>query len=331
MNGDVPGSEVLVYQAPDGGARVEVKLDRDTVWLTQDQMSRLFGRERSVVTKHVRNVFREGELDANSVCAKFAHTAADGKTYQVDHFNLDVIISVGYRVKSAKGTRFRQWATGVLREHLVRGYSLDRKRFERNARELESALTLVRSVAAGEALTTDQGRGLVDVIARYTQTFLLLQRYDEGLLVEPRGIAGGVLPAVGEARAAIARLKQNLLSCGDATDLFGREREEGLAALLGNLDQSVFGEEAYPTVESKAAHLLYFVIKNHPFADGNKRIGSFLFVEFLHRNGRLVRSGEAVINDVGLAALALLVAESRPADKEVMIRLVMNMLAEPAA
>jgi len=331
MNGDVPGSEVLVYQAPDGGARVEVKLDRDTVWLTQDQMSRLFGRERSVVTKHVRNVFREGELDANSVCAKFAHTAADGKTYQVDHFNLDVIISVGYRVKSAKGTRFRQWATGVLREHLVRGYSLDRKRFERNARELESALTLVRSVAAGEALTTDQGRGLVDVIARYTQTFLLLQRYDEGLLVEPRGIAGGVLPAVGEARAAIARLKQNLLSRGDATDLFGREREEGLAALLGNLDQSVFGEEAYPTVESKAAHLLYFVTKNHPFADGNKRIGSFLFVEFLHRNGRLVRSGEAVINDVGLAALALLVAESRPADKEVMIRLVMNMLAEPAA
>ena len=326
-----PGGEVLVYEAPDGAARVEVKLDHDTVWLTQDQMSRLFGRERSVVTKHVRNAFREGELDAKSVCAKFAHTAADGKTYQVDHFNLDVIISVGYRVKSAQGTRFRQWATGVLREHLVRGYSLDRRRFEPNARELESALTLVRSVAAGEALTTDQGRGLVDVIARYTQTFLLLQRYDEGLLVEPKGIAGGVLPPVDDARAAIARLKQDLSARREATDLFGREREKGLAALLGNLDQSVFGEPAYPTVEAKAAHLLYFVIKNHPFADGNKRIGSFLFVEFLHRNGRLMRNGEAVINDVGLAALALLVAESAPKDKDVMIRLVMNMLAEPAA
>ncbi len=151
------------------------------------------------------------------------------------------------------------------------------------------------------------------------------------MLVEPKGIAGGVLPPVGEARAAIARLKHDLLARGEATDLFGREREEGLAALLGNLDQSVFGEPAYPTIESKAAHLLYFVIKNHPFADGNKRIGSFLFVEFLHRNGRLIRNGEAVINDVGLAALALLVAESAPKDKEVMIRLVMNMLAEPAA
>ena len=218
MTKHVPGGEVLVYEAPDGGVRVEVKLDRDTVWLTQDQMSRLFGRERSVVTKHVRNVFREGELDAKSVCAKFAHTAADGKTYQVDHFNLDVIISVGYRVKSAQGTRFRQWATQTLRDHLVLGYTINRQRFEHNARELEAALTLVRKAAATGALSSDQGRGLVDVIARYTQTFLLLQRYDEGLLVEPKGIAGGVLPPVGDARGAITRLKHDLLARGEATD-----------------------------------------------------------------------------------------------------------------
>jgi prophage maintenance system killer protein len=213
----------------------------------------------------------------------------------------------------------------------VRGYTISRQRFERNARELEPALALVRKAAGTDALSTDQGRGLVDVIARYTQTFLLLQRYDEGLLVEPKGIAGGVLPAVGEARSAIARLKHDLLARGEATELFGREREEGLAALLGNLDQTAFGEPAYPTIEAKAAHLLYFVIKNHPFSDGNKRIGSFLFVDFLDRNGWLIRGGEAVINDVGLAALALLVAESAPKDKEVMIRLVMNMLAEPVA
>ncbi|HMM77877.1 MAG TPA: virulence protein RhuM/Fic/DOC family protein [Gammaproteobacteria bacterium] len=325
-----PAGEIRVYEAPGGGVRVDVRLDRDTVWLNQEQMAGLFGRERSVVTKHIRNVFKEGELDPHAVCAKFAHTALDGKTYQVDHYNLDVIISVGYRVKSQRGTQFRIWATRTLRDHLVRGYTLDQQRFEQNARELEAALTLVRKAAAGEALSADQGRGLVDVIARYTQTFLLLQRFDEGLLIEPKGIAGGVLPAVSEARAAIARLKRDLLARGEATDLFGREREEGLAALLGNLDQSVFGEPAYPTVESKAAHLLYFVIKNHPFSDGNKRIGSFLFVEFLHRNGRLVRDGEVVINDVGLAALALLVAESAPKDMEVMIRLVMNMLAEPA-
>ena len=247
------------------------------------------------------------------------------------HYNLDAIISVGYRVNSRRGVRFRQWATSVLRDHLVRGYTLNRQRFEQNARELEAALELVRTAASVEALSTDQGRGLVDVIARYTQTFLLLQRYDEGLLVDPKGVAGGVLPQLSEARSAIARLKRDLRARGEASDLFGREREDALAALLGNLDQSVFGEPAYPTVESKAAHLLYFVIKNHPFSDGNKRIGSFLFVDFLHRNERLIRNGAAVINDVGLAALALLVAASAPKDKDVMIRLVTNMLAETVA
>ena len=327
-----PGGDVVVYEAPGGEVRVDVRLERETVWLSQEQMAEVFGRERSVVTKHIRNVFKEGELDPGATSAKFAQVRSEGGrtvTREVDHYNLDVIISVGYRVKSQRGTQFRIWATRTLREHLVRGYTLDRQRFAQNAAELEAALTLVRRAAAGEVLTMDQGRGLVDVIARYTQTFLLLQRYDEGLLVEPKGNPGGVLPAVEEARTAVARLKADLLARGEATGLFGREREDGLAALLGNLDQSVFGEPAYPTIESKAAHLLYFVIKNHPFADGNKRIGSFLFVDFLHRNGRLFRNGEALINDVGLAALALLVAESVPKDKEVMIRLVMNMLAGP--
>ena len=331
---DIPRGEVLVYEAPDGGVRVEVKLDRDTVWLTQRQMADLFDTSTDNVGLHLKNVFADSELEEAGTTEDFSVVQSEGKRRvrrEVKHYNLDAIISVGYRVNSHRGVRFRQWATQTLREHLVRGYTINRQRFEHNARELEAALALVRKVAAGEALSTDQGRGLVDVIARYTQTFLLLQRYDEGLLVEPKGIAGGVLPTVSEARSDIARLKQDLIARGEATDLFGREREEGLAALLGNLDQSVFGEPAYPTIESKAAHLLYFVIKNHPFSDGNKRIGSFLFVEFLHRNGHLIRNGEAVINDVGLAALALLVAESAPKDKDVMIRLVMNMLAEPAA
>lgn len=329
-----PGGEVLVYEAPDGGVRVEVRLERDTVWLTQRQMSELFETTPENVLMHLKNIYADGELEEGATAKDFLAVRIEGKRQvqrQLKHYNLDAIISVGYRVNSRRGVRFRQWATGTLREHLVRGYTINRQRFENNARELEAALALVRKAAAGEALSTDQGRGLVDVIARYTQTFLLLQRYDEGLLVEPKGIAGGVLPVVGEARSAIARLKHDLLARGEATDLFGREREEGLAALLGNLDQSVFGEPAYPTVESKAAHLLYFVIKNHPFVDGNKRIGSLLFVDFLHRNGRLVRNGEAVINGIGLAALALLVAESAPKDKDVMMRLVMNMLAEPAA
>ena len=321
-----PGGEIQVYEAADGGVRVEVRLERETVWLTQEQMSRLFGRERSVITRHLGNVFREGELDDQSNVQNI-HIAGSDKP--VKFYNLDVIISVGYRVKSPAGTRFRQWATRTLRDHLVRGYTLNRQRLEQNARELEAALNLVRRTVSGDLLTTDQGRGLVDIIARYTQTFLLLQRYDHGLLVEPKGIAGGNLPDLNEARSAIKKLKMELISRSEATELFGQERGQGLAGLLGNLNQTVFGEPAYPTIESKAAHLLYFVIKNHPFSDGNKRIGAFLLVDFLDRNACLLRQGEPVVNDVGLAALALLVAESAPADKEVMIRLIMNMLAEP--
>lgn len=327
---DALHGEVVVYEAPGGDLRVQVKLDRDTVWLTQRQMSELFDTTPENVLMHLKNVFGDKELEEGATAKDFLVVQTEGERLvrrRLKHYNLDAIISVGYRVNSRRGVRFRQWATQTLRDHLVRGYTINQQRFEHNARELEAALALVRKTAASEALSTDQGRGLVDVIARYTQTFLLLQRYDEGLLVEPKGTSGGVLPPLAEARSAIDRLKRDLIARGEATDLFGREREEALVALLGNLDQSVFGEPAYPTVESKAAHLLYFVIKNHPFSDGNKRIGSFLFVEFLHRNERLFRSGEAVINDVGLAALALLIAESAPKDKNVLIRLVMNMVA----
>lgn len=318
-------SDIAIYEGP--GGTVEVRLEGETVWLSLNQMAELFGRDKSVISRHLRNVFKEEELFQAAVVANFATTAADGKTYQVDHYNLDAILSVGYRVNSKQGTHFRQWASQTLKAHLTRGYTLNHQRFEQNARELEAALTLVRKAAAGAALTTEQGRGLVDVIARYTQTFLLLQRYDEGLLTEPKGRAGGVLPSPAEAQAAIADLKSNLVARREATALFGQERGAGLRSILGNLEQSAFGEPAYPGIESKAAHLLYFVIKNHPFSDGNKRIGSFLFVDFLHRNACLFRDGEPIINDVGLAALALLVAESNPKDKEVMIRLIMNMLA----
>lgn len=317
-------TDIVIYEGPSGA--VEVRLTGDTVWLNQPQLARLFGRERSVIARHIKNIFVDNELEEKSVCAKFAQTAPDGKTYQVDHYSLDAIISVGYRVKSKEGVQFRQWATRTLNQHLTSGYTLNQQRFEENARELESALALIRKASGSSALTTDQGRGLVDVIARYTQTFLLLQRYDEGLLTEPKGTLGGALPPIAEARTRIATLKKDLMGRGDASDLFGQEREAGLESILGNLDQSVFGEPAYPSIESKAAHLLYFVIKNHPFSDGNKRIGSFLFVEFLNRNGRLFRDGAPIVNDIGLAALALLVAESDPKQKDVLIRLIMNML-----
>jgi prophage maintenance system killer protein len=319
-------NQIAIYQS-EGGA-VDVRLDGDTVWLSLQQIADLFGRDKSVVSRHLRNVFNDGELERPAVVAKNATTAADGKTYQVEYFNLDAILSVGYRVNSVQGTRFRQWATRLLREHLTRGYTLNQQRLQTNAAELEAALELVHKAAQTAELNADTGRGLVDIITRYAHTFLWLQRYDEGLLTDPPSQPGGTLPSVDEARLALARLKADLMQRGEATDLFARERGDGLPALLGNLDQSVFGEPAYPSVEAKAAHLLYFVIKNHPFADGNKRSGAFLFVDFLHRNGRLLNvQGHPVINDTGLAALALLVAESDPAQKEVLIRLVMHMLA----
>lgn len=325
-------SEIVIYQQEGQGVEVRLDTNLDTVWLHQEQMRQLFGRERSVITKHVRNIFKEGELEEGTVCANFAHTAGDGKVYQVKHYNLDVIISVGYRVKSQQGTRFRQWATRILREHLTQGWTLNRQRFEANARELEAALSLVRKAAQSPELLIDAGRGLVEIVSRYAQTFLLLQRYDEGLLTAPPTQTGGVLQTAAEARAALAGLKTELISRKEATPLFAQERENGLASLLGNLDQTIFGEPAYPSIEAKAAHLLYFVIKNHPFADGNKRSGAFLFVDFLNRNHRLLNEqGEPVINDIGLAALTLLVAQSDPANKETMIRLIMNMLAHEMA
>ncbi|WP_372877495.1 RhuM family protein [Spongiibacter marinus] len=320
--------QIEIYQSEDGQTQIEVHLEADTVWLNRQQLAELFGRDIKTIGKHINNVFREGELPKDSVVANFATTAADGKTYQVDHYNLDVIISVGYRVKSQQGTRFRIWATQRLKEHLVRGYTLNQARFERNAAELEQALLLVQRTAKSPELTGEAGRGLVDIVSRYTQTFLWLQRYDEGLLEEPDGQSGGTLPSPEVGMQALLALKQQLIEKGEATDLFARPREEGLAGIFGNLDQSVFGEPAYPSVESKAAHLLYFVVKNHPFSDGNKRSGAFLFVDFLHRNGRLLdASGNPLINDTGLAALTLLVAESDPKQKEVLIRLIMHMLS----
>lgn len=318
-------SDVLIYEADDGTTVTEVRLTNGTVWLRQEQMSELFGRERSVITKHLRNLFLEGELEEMGNVQNL-HLAGSGKP--VKFYSLDVIISVGYRVKSIQGTRFRQWATGVLHQHLAKGYSIQRQRFEANARELEAALQLIRKAAKSPDLQADAGRGLIDIVSRYAQTFLWLQRYDEGLLAEPAAQPGGTLPTLRQARTALKRLKEDLVSRGEATALFALERDDGLASLLGNLDQTVFGEPAYPTIESKAAHLLYFVIKNHPFSDGNKRSGAFLFVDFLNRNNRLLGADEQpVINDIGLAALALLIAESDPQHKETMIRLVMNMLA----
>src|SRR3569833_1029573 len=271
-------AELVIFQ--EAGEPVQVRLDaeRDTVWLSQRQMAEVFETSTDNISLHLKNIFAEGELDEAATTEDSSVVRQEGKrqvTRKVKHYNLDAIISVGYRVSSRRAVLFRQWATRTLREHLTQGYTLNRQRLEINARELEAALQLVRKAAQSTELLADTGRGLVDIVTRYAQTFLLLLRYDEGLLTEPRTASGGILPSPGEARAALAQLKAGLMARGEATDLFARERGDAFDALLGNLDQSVFGEPAYPSVEAKAAHLLYFVIKNHPFSDGNKRSGAF--------------------------------------------------------
>ena len=316
--------EIAIFEAETGEIRVQVQ--DESVWLSQRQMAEVFQRDQSVVSRHIRNVFDEGELERETNMQKM-HIASSDKP--VAEFSLDVIISVGYRVKSQQGVRFRQWASRVLKEHLTRGYTLNRQRFEKNARELEAALQLVRNAAAAPALNAQAGQGLVEILSHYTRTFLWLQRYDEGLLQEPSGQAGGDLPTPDEAMVALNDLKADLKAREEATELFAQPRGAGLSSILGNLDQSAFGEPAYPSVETKAAHLLYFMVKDHPFTDGNKRCGAFLFVDFLHRNDRLLNdAGRPVVNDAGLAALTLLVAESAADQKEPLIHLIMNMLAK---
>lgn len=323
-------SEIVIYQTKDGKNSVEVQLCAETLWLNLQQIADLFDRDKSVISRHLKNIFVEDELDEEATVANFATVQSEGErsvSRNIDYYNLDVIISVGYRVNSKQGTKFRQWASGVLKDHLTKGFTINRQRFEENARELEVALELVRKAAKNPDLLDDVGAGLVDVITRYTQTFLLLQHYDEGLLGKTKEQKGGKLPSLKEIRQSLAKLKSDLILRKEATSLFAQERGDALSALLGNLEQTVFGEEAYPTVESKAAHLLYFVVKNHPFSDGNKRSAAFLFVDFLNRNHRLFdNEGKIIINEIGLAALTLLVAESNPKNKEIMIKLIVNML-----
>lgn len=327
MNNQNP---IEIYQAQDGTTQVEVRFENDTVWLSQAQMAMLFGKDIRTINEHITNIFDDEELEKESTIRKFRIVRQEGKRQvnrEIEHYDLDMIISVGYRVKSKQGISFRRWATARLKEYLTQGYTINQKRLQQNAHELEQALALIQKTANSSELTLESGRGLVDIVSRYTHTFLWLQQYDEGLLTEPQTQQGGTLPTYAEACSALAELKSQLMAKDEASDLFGRERDNGLSAILGNLDQSVFGKPAYPSIEAKAAHLLYFVVKNHPFSDGNKRSGAFLFVDFLHRNGRLFdQNGLPVINDTGLAALTLLVAESDPKQKETLIRLIMHML-----
>jgi death-on-curing family protein len=330
-------NQVEIYQTRDKEAQVEVKFEGETVWLSQSQISTLFQRDRTVISKHINNIFKEGELEEKVVCANFAHTtqhgAIKGKTQEASakYYNLDVIISVGYRVKSKRGTQFRQWATQRLKDHLVKGYTLNEKRLQQvvqNMQQLEQAVKLIQQSGNTTELSAAETKGLLEIITNYTQSFILLNRFDSKTLPEEK-LNENVTYEIqfDEAISAIEELKRQLIKKKEASSLFGKQKDESFAGILRSIVQTFGGEYLYKSIEEQAAHLLYFVIKNHPFTDGNKRIGAFLFVWFLEKNKhRFKKSGELKINDNALVALALLVAQSNPDDKEIMTKLVMNLI-----
>ncbi|SEO89299.1 RhuM family protein [Aquisalimonas asiatica] len=321
-------TNIVIFE--DDSQPVEVRLEGETVWLTQKQMADLFGKDLRTVNEHISNVFDDGELDRKGTIRSFRMVRQEGNRQvqrAIEHYNLDVIISVGYRVKSHQGVRFRQWATRVLREHLTQGFSVSEHRLaQRGLSELERAVGLLGETLRRQERVSDVGQEAVGLILGYARTWRLLQDYDEGALGVPPGArpARGVL-AFDEARHALDALAGELRERGEATELFARDRGDGLVSILGNLEQSMFGEPLYRTREERAAHLLYFVIKNHPFSDGNKRSGAFLFLLYLRYEGMRL-----TLNEQGLTALTLLIAESDPKAKDLMVRLVMNLIAQGA-
>jgi prophage maintenance system killer protein len=324
-----PTGEVIVYEAPDGGPRVEVIIGGETVWLTQAQMVSLFGVDRTRITRHVGNVFRERELPRESNVRK-THIASGGDR-PTALYSLDVIISVGYRVRSQRGTQFRIWATNTLRDHLVRGYTLNEKRVRDRGIEPEQALNLLLSTLQHQHLITDQGQAVLEVIQRYARSWRILRDYDENQLSSAPDQTSAPIASldIDTARETIRALRNEIIARGENPGLFGQEHDETLGSILLNIEQTWDDQPLYPTIESRAAHLLYFVIKDHPFSDGNKRSGSLLFLDYLRRNGALLgANGRPRFSDTALVALALLIAESQPSHKELVMRLVLNLLAE---
>ena len=317
---------IVIYTDEDGNIKLDVSISDNTVWLRQNQMEELFGRERSNITKHIGNVFKEGELDEKSNVQNL-HIANSDKP--VKFYSLDVIISVGYRVKSKRGTQFRIWANKVLKDYLIKGYAVNQKRLDnKSLHELTATIELVRKSIEAKELGSDEAKGLFDIIGRYAKTWALLQAYDSDAINEREGTTGQrFILDYDEAKSAISELKSDLMAKGDATELFGNEKAGEFKGALLSIYQTFGGVELLPSVEEKAANLLYYIIKDHPFSDGNKRIGSFLFILFLHKNAVAYKpNGEPKINDNALVSLALLVASSDAAQKELMIKLITNLL-----
>jgi len=314
------GGAIVLYRAADGSVALDVRIEKDTIWLNLNQMADLFQRDKSVISRHLRNIFSSRELDRDSVVAFFATTAADGKIYQVECFNLDAIISIGYRVNSKRGTQFRIWATQVLRAHILKGYSVNQRRLK----ELRQSLKLVEQVLDRYDLSSDQAKELLHVVIDYERALDLLDDYDhQRLRPAPRPAAHAVRLAYDEATALIDQMRARYGS----SVLFGQEKDQSLQSSLNAVMQTFDGRDVYPSLEEKAAHLLYFLVKNHSFVDGNKRIAAALFLRFLEKNRLLYRpDGSKRIADATLVAVTLMIAESKAEQKEILTRVVVHLI-----
>ena len=336
---------VILYQSSDGQLQLNIddrsaaiSLEQDTVWLTQRQMGELFSTTPENVLMHLKNIYAEGELVEEATAKDFLAVRQEGARQvkrKLKHYNLDAIISVGYRVSSTRATQFRIWATGVLKQHLVQGYTLNERRLQERGVELEQAVNLLSRTLSNQQLVSDEGLAVVQVISDYARSWSLLQGYDEQSLAAQTATQHNMRAlTLEEVLSAIEQLKAELIAKGEATALFGQLRGDGLASSIATIEQGFGDTLFYPNVASRAAHLLYFIIKNHPLADGNKRTGSFLFLWYLRLNQHLLaRPVEQLINDNALVALALLVAESLPDQRELMVRLIEHfiLLDEPSA
>mgnify|MGYP003652363405 CR=1 FL=1 len=314
-----PGT--IIYQSKSGALALKADTDYETIWLTQDQMALLFDVQKAAISKHLKNIFKSDELKEKSVVSILETTARDNKIYKIKHFNLDAVLSVGYRVNSKKATHFRQWATKTLGEHIRKGYTINRHRIKSNYDDFLQAVSHVKSIAAGSVVDNDS---VLELVTLFADTWFSLDAYDRDALASKGATKKTVALTAGKLTHALAALKQNLLAKKEATELFGTERSrDGISSIVGNIMQSFDGDDLYPTIEEKAAHLLYFFIKNHPFIDGNKRSGAYAFVWFLR---------QAKILDVtrmtppALTALTLLIAGSDPKEKNKLVGLVCSLL-----
>lgn len=319
-------NSIEIYRSQDGSVQLNVKLENETVWLTQSQMAELFGRDRTVITRHINNCYKEGELDKNITCAKFAHMGKDqDQTYETTMYNLDVIISVGYRVKSIQGTRFRQWATSVLKQYLIKGYVINQQLKLDRYNELKDVVRLMgRAIGMQEKVTTDEYSGLFNVISDYVYALDTLDHYDyQSLSIQQTTKNEPFRATYDNAMEAINALKDKF----GGSQWFANEKDESFKSSIGQIYQTFGGEELYPSVEEKAAMLLYLVVKNHSFSDGNKRIAAMLFLWFLNNNRVLyAEDGHKRIADNTLVALTLMIAESRTEEKDVMVKVVVNLI-----